>query len=231
METINSQEMKVGLSRGALRHELVKQLLAEILQGKLPSGSRLIVLKLAERFGLSSTPVREALVELEAAGMIRLVHNRGAVVKPFGPVQLREIYQIRRILEAEAARTACGRIADGTLREVQAEMIALTQANGRGKDWSAQAIELDRRFHNLITAAGGSARLAEEIRRYETLVQTVREVVGDARKAQLQALEDHLAVLEGLKADDPQVTAAAMARHIDNSAAVALRAMFPEAAG
>jgi DNA-binding GntR family transcriptional regulator len=230
MEPADSREANLGLSRGALRHELVRQLLAEIFQGRLPSGSRLIVLKLAERFGLSSTPVREALVELEAIGMIRLNHNRGAVVNPFGPGQLREIYQIRRILETEAARTASGRMGQETLDALQAEMTELIEARNKSEDWAEQEMALDRRFHNEISAAGGSTRLAQEIRRYDTLVQAVRDVLGDRREAQQQALKDHLTIIAALRAGDAKKAAAAMWQHIENSAALALAAMFPDAA-
>ena len=50
--------------------------------------------------GISATPIREALVELESIGVVQFVHNRGTIVKPFGPQQLREIYHLRRVLEA-----------------------------------------------------------------------------------------------------------------------------------
>ena len=75
IENLHSLE---DLPHGALRHQVVHRLLNAIFLGDLPSGTRLIVMKLAAHFGLSSTPVREALVELEAVGIIQFVHNRGA---------------------------------------------------------------------------------------------------------------------------------------------------------
>lgn len=219
-------EGKNPLSRGALRHEVVRHLLGEIFRGKLPTGTRLIVLKLAERFGLSSTPVREALVELESLGMIRVMHNRGAVVKPFGVDQLREIYQVRRVLEAEAARTACGRIDRQALQDLEREMRDLA-GNGQGRGWSERALLADGRMHELITLACGNSRLSEEIRQYQTLVQAVREVVGHNRKAQQQAVQDHLAILDAILAGDADAVAAAMSRHIENSEWAARQVMFP----
>jgi DNA-binding GntR family transcriptional regulator len=204
------------LSRGALRHQVVHHLLTAIFLGDLPSGTRLIVMKLAAQFGLSSTPIREALVELEAVGIIRFEHNRGAVVKPFGPDQLREIYQLRRILEAEAARTACGRIDHKELETLRDELKKLLKTK-QDRRWAELEMAYDRRLHAIIVASCGSQRLAEEVHRYETLAQTLREIVGYDRIAQLQATEDHLAIVESLLAGDGDAAAKAMSRHIDHA--------------
>jgi DNA-binding GntR family transcriptional regulator len=68
------------------------------------------VQRLAELYQVSPTPVREALVELASLGLVDLLPNRGAVVRPFGPQEVREISQVRCVLEVEATRCACGRI-------------------------------------------------------------------------------------------------------------------------
>jgi len=70
-------------------------------------------------------------VELEAVGLIELCHNRGAVVKPFGPEQLRDFFHVRRILETEAARSACGRIQADSLAGLRREMEGL-RTSGEG---------------------------------------------------------------------------------------------------
>jgi DNA-binding GntR family transcriptional regulator len=203
--------------RGALRHQVVRRLLDAIFVGDLPSGTRLIVMKLAAQFGLSSTPVREALVELEAVGIVCFEHNRGAIVKPFGPDELREIYQLRRILEVEATRTACGRVDRGELESLRDEMNKLLRSR-RDRQWVDREMATDRRLHDLITSSCGSARLAQEIHRYDNLVQSLRDVVGRERRAQLQALEEHLAIIDGLRAGNAEAAAAAMARHIERAA-------------
>ena len=89
--------------RPGLRHDLVGHLLTAIFKGEYPAGHRLVVKALAEQYGVSATPAREALLELTAIGMVDMFPNKGAIVRPFGPVELRGIYQVRRILEAEAA--------------------------------------------------------------------------------------------------------------------------------
>jgi DNA-binding GntR family transcriptional regulator len=183
-------------------------------------------MKLAHRFGTSSTPVREALVELEAVGVVQFIHNRGAIVSPFGSKELREIYQIRRVLEAEAARCACGRVDAQALESLRREFLALQGKDDGQVHWAQQALASDRRLHELIVRSSGSDRLMNEIRRYDGLVQTIREVIGDDRAAQHRALDEHLTIVAPLLAGVPQEAAAAMSRHIESAAESFEKAMF-----
>src|SRR5437588_283750 len=96
--------------RGNLRQQIQSRILIGVFQGRFASGERLIVQRLAEIYQVSPTPIREALVELATLGIVKLLPNRGAVVLPFGRQQVREIGQVRRVLEVEAAREACGRV-------------------------------------------------------------------------------------------------------------------------
>jgi DNA-binding GntR family transcriptional regulator len=212
-------------SRGGLRHVVMREVLKDIFQGRLPAGTRLMVMKLAARFGTSSTPCREALVELEAVGVVEFIHNRGAEVAPFGPGELREIYQLRRILEVEATRCACGRIPAETVAAFRRELEELRDSP-YDEQWSRREVHADLRLHVIIATPCGSPRLAKEIRRYDTLMQTIREIIGHERRAELRALQGHLAILDAMLLGDADATAAAMARHIENSAEEAEKAMF-----
>lgn len=225
MTASTTNSIQEPLSRGAFRHEVVNRLLSEIFQGKIPPGQRLRVMKLAEQLGISSTPIRESLVELESIGVIEFIHNRGAVVKPWGAQQLREIYQLRRILESEAARAACGHVPPAVLDDLRKEVLDLME-NERAKNWSVREMAADNRLHGMISSCCGSARLAEEIGRYEILVQAVREIIGSDRTAQQRASREHLAILEAMAANQPDRAAAAMADHIANSEQAAASAMF-----
>jgi DNA-binding GntR family transcriptional regulator len=225
MSTLDALNHVGSLSRGALRHGVVLRLVEAIFHGDLPAGTRLVAQRLAERFGISPTPIREALVELEAVGVVRFVHNRGAMVKQFGPEQLHQIYHLRRILEAEATRCACGRIDLEALQTLKQQMTELLQASDGG-DWSEQAMAADRRLHDLIAESCANPRLADEIRRYGTLMQTTREIVGNARHVQGQALLEHLPIIEALLAQEAELAASQMARHIDSTAESVETIMF-----
>jgi DNA-binding GntR family transcriptional regulator len=214
-----------AVPRGALRHEVMKRLLRAIFEGKLPAGTRLMVMKLASRFGTSSTPVREALVELDAVGVVEFVHNRGAVVAPFGPEELRQIYHIRRVLETEATRCACGRVDPQALAALKRQIDGLID-DSDALSWLQQAVATDRQLHELIGANCGNPRLAREIRRYDTLVQTIREIIGNDRTAQGQAMREHVDIVERLLGDDAAAAAAAMEHHILSAAQLAESVMF-----
>ncbi|MBN1590548.1 MAG: GntR family transcriptional regulator [Pirellulales bacterium] len=213
--------------RAGLRQEIVSGLLHSIFTGELPAKTRLVILRLAKRFGTSSTPVREALVELEGLGIVEFIHNRGAMVKPSGRDELREIYHLRRILEAEATRCACGRAGAIVLESLEEKLAQLAQADQR-KQRSRDMVEADQQLHGLIATACGNQRIAQEIRKLDTLFQVIRNIVGVKRGAPQQAVVEHLAIVRAMLAGDADGAAEAMSQHINNAADLALASMFPK---
>lgn len=213
-------------SRRTRRGAVVQSILRQIFTGQYCGGDRLVEEELATTIGVSRTPVREALSELAVIGVIDIKPNHGAVVRPFGPVQIREMYQIRRLLEAEAARVAAGRIDRGRLLEIRQRTRELLHSDVRPRSWSQAAIALDVEFHDLVSAACGSARLAEEIGRYRGLVQSLRQAVGNIAHALDVAQVEHTAIIDALLAGDGDAAAAAMARHIERGTERAVNALF-----
>ncbi|HTL29355.1 MAG TPA: GntR family transcriptional regulator [Tepidisphaeraceae bacterium] len=218
------------LPRSTLRGQIVSKVLDAIFVRELKGGDRLIEEELAMKLGVSRTPIREALSELASIGVIQLKPNLGAVVRPFGPPQLLEIYQIRRLLEAEATRMAGKRGVDrAALKKMRAESQALLDESDRGAAWSESVVDVDLRFHELISESSGSERLAEEIARYRTLIQSIRRALGNRMSAQVDALKEHLRVIEELEAGEPDNAAEEMARHIQHGAENAAVVVFAEA--
>lgn len=215
------------LSRNALRHDVTSRLLTAIFRGELPEGTRLVAQTLAKQFGISATPVRESLLEMEAVGMVEFPHNRGAVVKPWGRRQLREVYHLRRILETEAARTACGKIDPEELKKLERESRELLERKSEA-GYGEEAMAIDRKLHFLILEACENERLMNEVQRYDVLIQAIREAVANEQEAQTQAIRDHLAIIEGLTAGHSETAAACMADHIDNTAKAIEKVMFGE---
>src|SRR5207253_1194767 len=160
---------------GSLREQVTSRILTTVFQGQFRPGQRLVVQHLADLFEVSPTPVRESLVELAGLGVVELLPNRGAVVRPFGPQVVAEISQIRRVLEVEAARCACDRIEPGQLAALETEMERL-QGLPRDEQWDRDARAADTRLHGLTADACGSTRLRAEINRYLTLFRALRDV-------------------------------------------------------
>jgi DNA-binding GntR family transcriptional regulator len=209
---------------------VVKSILNGIFTGMFQGGDHLVEEELAVTFGVSRTPVREAMADLAGIGVIGLKPNHGAVVRPFGPQQIREMYQIRSLLESEAARLAAGRIDPTALRHLRERTQALLQAPDRPRSWVTDAVVLDQQLHELISHSSGSERLSAEIGRYRVLVQSVREAVGNLEHAQDVAMVEHTRIIDALLEGSREAAAEAMISHIARGTEAAVCAMFPSSA-
>jgi DNA-binding GntR family transcriptional regulator len=217
---------------GLRRLTLVESLLADVFQGRLHAGEHLIARKLAERFGVSHTPIREALITLAGMGIVDLLPNRGAVVRRVTAHEVREVCQVRRALECEATRSACGRINLAELHALAADLRRLRSAKAKaGNGFIEQARAVDSQLHDLIAESCGNAFLAQEIGRLKILFRAFRDVAwehdesrNDYHRLAEEAVE-HLAIVEGLLAGDAKSAARAMAQHIRSGARYWSRAM------
>jgi DNA-binding GntR family transcriptional regulator len=208
-----------------LRGQITKKILHSIFTGEVVGGDRLIEEEVAAKLGVSRTPVREALGELAALGLITLKPNHGAIVAPFGPQQLREVYQIRRVLEAEAARHASEYVDLGALKRIRERTQQLLQDPNRTDAFSDEQLELDQKFHELIATSCGSERLCAEIKRYWTLARSIGEAVGNASHTQERSMTEHARVMDAILAHKNEEAAQAMADHIDRGLEAALAAL------
>ncbi len=210
-----------GYGHGLRRQAVVDRLLKEILQGRLRPGQRLIVQALDDRLGAGAMPIREALMVLTGIGVVEMRPNRGAVVRALGPEEVRGIYLVRRALECEAVRAACGRIGAEELRALHDEL-SRHLATGAG-DRSAsvkRARAVDNRLHDLIAASCGNPFLLGELERLKLLYRFLRDAAYDQEgplnnyfRKDLAARE-HLAIVEALMAGDRRRAVRAMSRHI-----------------
>jgi DNA-binding GntR family transcriptional regulator len=221
--------------RGLRRQTIVQSLLAEVCQGRLRAGEHLVTQELATRFGVSHTPIREALISLSGFGLIDLLPNRGAVVRRVTAQEVREVCQVRRALECEATRSACGRINLAELHALAAELRRLTTVKPRsGNGFIEQARALDSRLHDLIADSCGNAFLAKEISRLKTLFRAFRDVAWAHDEARNdfhrlgEEAHEHLAIVEALLAGNAKAAARAMARHIRSGVRYWSRAMPAE---
>lgn len=218
MNSLVSEE----ILHGSRRQALVQQVLTRFFQGEYQADQRMTVQSLAKEWNVSATPVREALVELEGIGIVDIYPNRGAVLRKFGAKELREICQVRRVLESEATRCACGHFTPNELSKLEQVFSELTTAR-RTVAWSESTQEWDDNLHELIYQKCGSERLAREIYRYRVLYRTLRQV----RHSQRQNVEDyqhmeenaeHLKIVRALASGDPDLAATAMNDHLQQSA-------------
>ena len=202
----------------------MRGLIAGLLRGEWRGGARLTEAEAVEKFGVSRTPVREALLELQGLGLVQLRRNCGAVFLPFGPNELHEIYAVRSLLEVEAARLAAGKIGKESLDSLIAAFTRIRDSGGVDPDW-----QHDRTLHRVIAEASGNSRLSSEISRYGDVLWSVRQVVGERDYGiHEMTADEHLSILKAIGENDSEAAAAAMKLHLEqasDSAAAAAELM------
>lgn len=219
---------------GLRRQAIVECLLREVFQGHLRPGQHLVTRLLAERFGVSHTPIREALIALAGIGIVDLLPNRGAVVRTVTARDVEEICQVRRALECQAVRGACGRIDPDALDGLKADLLHLLGAAADRPQFIADARAVDSRLHDTIAASAGNAFLAHELGRLTFLFRAFRDVAWEREEARNDyrrlagEAREHLAIVVALRAGNRPGAVRAMARHIRSGSTYWSRAL-PEA--
>lgn len=216
------------VAHGHRRREIVQQLLTDVFQGKLKAGERLVVTALANRFQVSQSPIREALVTLEGIGIVDIAANRGAVVRKVSGQEIREICQVRRALECQAVRLACGRIDLAELHELAGAFRTAARPAATKRRPGVAAMKkrievargLDSRLHDLIASSCGNQFLTRELSRLKLLFRSFRDVAWSTRSTASDVArfcneaKEHLAIVEALLAEDGKAASKAMSRHI-----------------
>ncbi|MFI7437437.1 FCD domain-containing protein [Micromonospora haikouensis] len=218
---MTTEELAATRKTGAaLVDDLAEQIRNRIMTGEIPIGAQLRQAELASNFGVSRTPVREALRQLQTSGLIEVLPNKGAVVSVPAPWDVREAYEVRAELEALAAARAVRRITRDQIDQLRAanqEMYDLSVA-GRGDGAPAQH---DHRrsndvFHTLIASISGNARLSKAINDInETFPRNVSAqlIVNDSRHRD-ENFQEHERILEALADGDAQRAADQMREHV-----------------
>lgn len=203
---------------GGQGHQAYLRLLDEIRHGALPPGTRLRETHIAERMGISRTPVREALHKLEAEGLVAHVPRQGLIVRVLDRGEVVELYEMRAVLEGTAARMAARAASEIELDELEAlnaELALLPDA--------ATAYELNRHFHaTLLDAARNRYLVTASNALQKTLLILGPSTLTDPDRA-AEAVREHAVLLEALRARDGDRSEAAMRAHIEAAHRVRLR--------
>jgi len=198
------------LAHSMLSAQVKDRILTWILEGELPPGSRIVETRVARQLGTSQAPVREALRDLATLGLVEMHPYRGARVRMPQAAELIEAMEVRGEIEAIAARQAATLIDDRTLARMGGLLDGMREAAGRG-DAHAQAL-LNSDFHTCVIEASGN----HTIQRLWTILEPFARtyLTATAPGADLNWLaERHVAILDALRAHDPERAAAVMRTH------------------
>ena len=189
------------------------QLRDEILDGRLPAGSRLVETELAERFGVSRGPIRDALAELSRSGLAVDLPRRGTFVPSLTERDLAEVYIIRQAIEEAAVRMA---IDSGTADDVAAMYTALdaTERAYAGDDLAA-AWDADMAFHRTYCSMSGNGRLLalfDELASQTVLLMRT-SLETHTSLGWVPPVEYHRHIADGIRSRDPEAAVEAVAKH------------------
>ena len=213
--------------RRVLRDEIRDQLIEQILNGNLPPGERIVEMRIAQQFGVSQAPVREALRDLDLLGFVVSSPFRGAIVRQISVEELVQLYPIRAVLEGLAARHAALRIKPPALKKLEGLLTTMRTAAARGDD--RRAVEADFAFHLTIVEASGN-RLLQQIWDRMRLATTTFLTVSKSHHSLREIVERHAAVVEALRTNDPDAAEAALRMHIEEPGEWLRAALEEEAA-
>jgi DNA-binding GntR family transcriptional regulator len=201
----------VTIGRTMLREQVKDLLLARILTGAYAPGERLVETRIAQEFGTSQAPVREALRELESLRFVESEPFRGARVRAVSLREILEVYPVRSALEEVAARQAVSRLTDFAPFERAIEDMRVAVAAG---DVSGQ-VEHDVRFHRLIVEAAGNRTLLDV---WDSLGIHGRTAVTFLKGTLtgVEVVDSHLPILSALSGGDPDEAAAGVHAHFAN---------------
>lgn len=199
----------------SLSARVFEALEADILSGQIGPGESLIELKLSTEFGVSRTPVREAIRMLEQKGLVQIIPNKGAVVLGINEKDLEDIYTIRMYIEGLASRWAAAHITPEQL-ETLTEIVDL-QAFYSQKQSIDQVNALDSQFHEKIFEYSNSRTLQHTLSDLHHLIQRYRQLSFNATGRSEKAIEEHRQILEALVKHDQDEAERLTIAHIGNA--------------
>lgn len=215
--------------RRALVDKLAADLQARVLNGELASGTRLRQEALAEEFGVSRTPIREALRKLQASGLVELRPNRGALVRGLSPREIRHAYEVRAALEGLAAELAAVRVRQDQIERLReamsffhtglARMIQAREGDGDAAltdEETALWSRANDQFHQVIHEASGNDVLAATLAHlHRSFPRDLSRIVLSESTALLEEnVHEHEAILEAIKHRDGEAARELMGRHV-----------------
>jgi DNA-binding GntR family transcriptional regulator len=194
----------------SVREAAYAHLRGAILAGSLLPGARISEPGLAQELGISRTPVREALQRLAQEGLVELLPGKGARVRVLSAEEVREVYDVRALIEGEAAALAAQNAMEAELNRLEKLLLELDALPAEAY---AQQMQVDFDFHTALVEAAHNktlARIYADLRSSLTLIRSFQQTLSQHPRARQQ----HQAILAALKAHDPARAAEAARTHV-----------------
>jgi len=208
-----------------LRDHVHKAVRMAILSGRFAAGDKLNERTLADELGVSTTPLKEAMRQLESEGLISTLPRRGAVVL-YGRTWAEEMILARAALESMIARLAAQRIDKDAATAMKATVAAMTKASDRSD--ADELVELNEVFHEQIHVASQCNYLGRLIERQRFYDESTRRIINSAPKERARALAEHSLIAKAITTGDAEAAERAMRDHVVRSGDHYLSLVFPQ---
>lgn len=205
-----------------------------ILEGEYEPDERLVEEQLAERLGVSRTPIRQALTTLEAEGLVEIAPNRGATVCSFSVEEVWDIYDLRAVLEGHAARRAAGRIGGSELDDLKnlaavMEQMALERSADHEEE-IRRLVDRNQKFHGIIVAACRNQRLERLVRRTVEIPLMFKAFFWYTPHERIVSNHYHRQILHALEQGDAERAEIVMREHVYEGRDFVIQALEEEVA-
>lgn len=216
--------MQVAQKYRTMMEIVADEIRVKILNGDYVPGQRLVTADIADEMGVSRMPVRDALRQLEATGLVETVPHRGTVVKDLSEIEIVELYQMRAVLEGLAARLASERADEALLGQMKT-MLAMHDLRAIQNEDYDTFTRLNREFHSLVWAAAGSRKL-------ENLLANLYDACAQYRNLSLlvpgrpdSIFNEHDAIYEAIKSHNCAEAERLARTHYENTAKALVEAI------
>lgn len=201
--------------RYSLRGRVFNKLREDILSGVYHENEELKENTIGLELGVSRTPVREALRQLELEGLVTMIPNKGAYVTGITSKDIHDIYIIRSYLEGLCARWACDHITEAQIEALE-EILYLSDFHARRSHFE-QLVELDNKFHDLIYKASGSKILDHVLSDFHHYVERIRKITLAMPNRAAKSSQEHAAIVDAIRKRDSNLAEALAHEHIMNT--------------
>jgi DNA-binding GntR family transcriptional regulator len=201
------------LENRTLREQVADHLREEILSSRLAPGEELGEVALARSLGISRGPLREALGQLAAEGLVTIVPRRGAVVRRLTHQEFIDAYQVREALESLAIKLAVPRLSESDKAELHRMAAEMERAADAGD--TDRFFEINRAFHARLVHASGNQKLVDVHGQLVAQMARLMKQSVELRGGMEQSAAEHRAILEAVDASDPVRAAQLLEEHIE----------------
>lgn len=222
---VTGEKFDLRVSPKTVQREVVKKLRSAIISGFFKPGERLVEYDLCQELGVSRPSLREALRSLEAERLIEIIPNRGPMIPVLTWDDAREIYQVRELLEGEAAALCATAITSEGLEEMAAALDSFREAV---EDNDARLrVEATARFYSALLQSAGNKIIEETLQGLLARINFLRDRSMSQEGRSKQSLSEMRAIFAAIKKRDPETARKAAQKHVAKAREAAEAAFFP----